>query len=111
MRVHLQIHDAIAFLESVVDEKISSSACDEHGDLLLSPLCPTGWHVPNHERITLQKSKPQPAIAVILGRLEDLTKNLPSQDDAKLVVEIAHRSLATDRLKAEHYAQLVLPTA
>jgi hypothetical protein len=46
--------------------------------------------------LTLQKSKPEPAIAVILGRLEDLTKNLPSQADAKLVVEIAHTSLVTD---------------
>jgi hypothetical protein len=46
--------------------------------------------------LTLQKSKPEPAIAVILVRFEGFTKNLPSQDNAKLVVESAHTSLVTD---------------
>jgi hypothetical protein len=101
VRVHLQIHDAIESLESVVVEKIPKNF--PHRLVTRTVIsCFRSFALPVGTSqimnvLTLQKSQPEPSIAVILGRLEDLTKNLPSQDDAKLVVEIAHTSLATDR--------------
>lgn len=106
-------HDAVELLDGVVVEKMSKNPphrlATRNCDLLLSRLCPAGWHVQNQEPITLQNSEPEPDVAIVRGRLEDYPDRHPLYHEVTLVVEVAETTLVTDRYKAELYAQAQIP--
>lgn len=106
-------HDAVELLDGVVVEKMSKNPAHRLAtrkcDLLLSRLCPAGWHVQNQEPITLQNSEPEPDLAIVRGRLEDYADRHPLGHETTLVVEVAETTLVTDRYKAELYAQAKIP--
>jgi Uma2 family endonuclease len=55
-------------------------------------------------------SEPQPDIAVVIGSWRDYRTRTPSQQDIKLVVEVADSSLQGDRtVKAALYAEAKIP--
>lgn len=106
-------HDGVELLDGVVVEKMSKNPAHRlttrKCDLLLSQLCPTGWHVQNQEPITLQNSEPEPDVAIIRGRLEDYSVRHPLYHEVALVIEVADTTLVTDRYKSELYAQGRIP--
>jgi Uma2 family endonuclease len=107
-------HDAVELLEGVVVEKMPKNPphrlATRKCDLLLSRLCPLGWHVQNQEPITLENSEPEPDVAIVRGRLEDYVDRHPLGHEIELVVEVADTSLVTDRYKAELYAEAKIPS-
>lgn len=106
-------HDSVELLDGVVVEKMSKNPphclTTRKCDLLLSQLCPKGWHVQNQEPITLQNSEPEPDIAVVCGCLDDYASRHPTRHEVALVVEVADTTLVTDRFKAELYALAEIP--
>jgi hypothetical protein len=56
-------HDSVELLDGVVTEKMSKnpphSMATRRCDLALSKIVPSGFHVQNHEPITLQNSEPE----------------------------------------------------
>jgi Uma2 family endonuclease len=54
-------------------------------------------------------SLPEPDLAVTSGAYDDFKKRHPRGDEAMLVVEVAHTSLAIDRVKARVYAKAGVP--
>jgi Uma2 family endonuclease len=77
----------------------------------LERVVPAGWHVTKEEAVVLgPRSKPEPDIAVIRGELEFDTSRDATAADCCLVVEVADRSLATDRgKKLQGYARSGIP--
>lgn len=107
-------HDAVELLDGVVIEKISKNPphrlVTRKCDLVLSKLCPDGWHVQNQEPITLQNSEPEPDITVVRGRMEDYSERHPLHNEVALVVEVSDTTLITDRYKSELYAMAGIPS-
>lgn len=106
-------HDSVELLDGVVTEKRSKNPphriANRRCDLALSKIVPAGWHVQNHEPITLQNSEPEPDVAVIRGELSDYADRHPQIGDIALVVEVADTTLVTDRFKAHLYALAGIP--
>ncbi|MBU6239353.1 MAG: Uma2 family endonuclease, partial [Planctomycetes bacterium] len=106
-------HDAVELLDGVVVEKMPKNPphrlATRKCDLLLSQLCPEGWHVQNQEPITLQNSEPEPDIAVIRGSMESFADRHPLHHEVALVIEVADTTLVTDRYKSELYALAGIP--
>ena len=77
----------------------------------LKRVVPAGWHVTKEEAVVLgPRSKPEPDVAVIRSELEFDTSRDATAADCCLVVEVAERSLATDRgKKLQGYARSGIP--
>ncbi|MEZ6099697.1 MAG: Uma2 family endonuclease [Pirellulaceae bacterium] len=106
-------HDRVELLDGVVTEKMPKNpphrTATRRCDLALSDLAPKGWHVQNQEPITLQRSEPEPDIAIVRGTLEDYNSRHPGVGDIALVIEIADATIVTDRFKAQLYAHAEIP--
>jgi len=106
-------HDAVELLDGVVVKKTCKNPAHRlttrKCDLLLSSLCPAGWHVQNQEPVTLQNSEPEPDVAIVRGRLEDYADRHPLYHEVGLVVKVSETTLVTDRYKIGLYAQAQIP--
>lgn len=60
-------------------------------------------------RFTLANSEPEPDVAIVRGRLDDFSSRHPGPNDVSLVVEVADKTLVTDRFKAQLYAGAGIP--
>jgi Uma2 family endonuclease len=73
--------------------------CEE----LLRNLLPAGWHVRNQAPITLARSEPEPALAIVRGDRRGYRRRHPYAADVGLLIEVSDSSLDTDRLKGKTY--------
>jgi Uma2 family endonuclease len=72
---------------------------------------PAGWHVDTQEPITLERSEPEPDVAVVRGERRDYLERHPGPRETGLVVEVADSSLERDRgFKKRLYAEAGIPT-
>ena len=73
-------------------------------------LLSTGWHAWTHCAITLERSEPEPDVAIVRGEIRDFSKHHPYADSIAVVVEIADSTLKQDRgLKKRIYARAGIP--
>jgi len=77
----------------------------------LERVIPAGWHVAKEEAIVIRpRCKPEPDVAVIRAELEYDSLRDPTAADCCLVVEVADKSLASDRgKKLAVYARAGIP--
>ena len=75
----------------------------------LSRMLPVAWHLRSQEPLTLQRSEPEPDVAVIQGDDEDYAQRHPTLNEIGLVIEVAYSTLAEDRAKASIYAEAEIP--
>jgi Uma2 family endonuclease len=77
----------------------------------LERLIPLAWHVAKEEAIVIRPhGKPEPDVTVIRAELEYDSSRDPTAADCCLVVEVADKSLATDRgKKLAVYARAEIP--
>jgi Uma2 family endonuclease len=105
--------DPIELLDGVLVEPTTKNPphviAVRQGDLALSRMLPSGWHVRNQDPIALSTSVPEPDLVVARGRLQDYGDRHPGSADIGLVIEIAEASLMTDRYKASLYATAGIP--
>jgi Uma2 family endonuclease len=86
------------------------SRCTHLTRKALESLLPPGWYVDSQEPITLAASEPEPDVVVIRGDNADYIDRQPSAGDVPLVIEVAERSLQTDRsAKKRTYAAAGIP--
>ncbi len=77
----------------------------------LERVIPAGWHVAKEEAIVIRpRCKPEPDVAVIRAELEYDSSRDPTAADCCLVVEVADKSLTSDRgKKLAVYARAGIP--
>jgi Uma2 family endonuclease len=76
----------------------------------LERLLPDGWYADSQEPITAPDSEPEPDLFVVRGDPRDYPDRQPGPPDVTLVIEIAERSLRTDRgPKKRTYARAGIP--
>jgi Uma2 family endonuclease len=91
--IHSHLHDAtVCIIEELIRNRLSP-----------------GWTIRVQCAITLSHSEPEPDIAVVAGPVTRYLQEHPSQNDIKLIIEVAESSLARDRLKATIYAEANVP--
>ena len=77
---------------------------------VLSRIAPEGWLISKEDPIVLDRSVPEPDIAVIRGRSEDFRTRHPNAGDVALIVEVAESSRPRDRgEKLRAYAASGIP--
>ena len=106
--------DAVELLEGIIVQKVSKNPPHRIATFItreaLRRLVPLGWYVDEQEPITLDKSEPEPDVAVIRGDTRDYMMRHPGPSDIALVVEIAEATLDRDRiLKRRIYATAEIP--
>jgi Uma2 family endonuclease len=106
--------DPVELLEGVIVEKMPKNPL--HCNVTwktrekLGALVPEGWFVNSQDPITLDKSVPDPDVAVLRGNIDDYLKGHPGVGDIGLVVEVADTSVDRDRiLKKRIYAAAGIP--
>jgi Uma2 family endonuclease len=71
----------------------------------LARMLPDGWHIRSQQPIVIGESEPQPDITIVRGHYADYLRRHPGAGDIGWVLEVADRSLSTDRrIKAALYA-------
>jgi Uma2 family endonuclease len=71
---------------------------------------PKGWHCRSQSAITTDVSEPEPDVAVVRGVERDYSAAHPRPRDVGLIVEVADRSVQTDRdLKGPLYGRVGIP--
>jgi Uma2 family endonuclease len=76
----------------------------------LERLVVSGWYVDSQEPITTPDSEPEPDVFVAREDVADEPSRHPAASEVALVVEVADRSLATDRgTKKRLYARASIP--
>jgi Uma2 family endonuclease len=106
-------HDRLELIDGWVVEKMAKGPAHEYAtgrcEELLRERLPPGWHVRNQAPVTLARSEPEPDLTVALGERGAYRHRHPSSREIALVVEVADTTLATDRLKANTYAEAGIP--
>ena len=70
-----------------------------------------GFHARDHSPLDLSEhDQPQPAVALVRGKVGDYAQRHPTGAETLLVVEVAQSSLTHDRRKAAVYARASIPT-
>lgn len=78
---------------------------------LFIPIAPAGYHVRQESSIQADEfSLPEPDVEVIRGRLRDFLPDVPTLDNAALLVEVSHNTLKADSgVKLHRYAAARVP--
>jgi Uma2 family endonuclease len=77
---------------------------------LIAATLPTGWTIRMQLPILLERSEPEPDVAVVRGKRADYKHRHPSAGDVGLLIETAESSLELDRTeKAIVYASARIP--
>src|SRR5262249_9952154 len=94
--------DRVELLEGVIVQKVSKNpphrTAKELTRQILDTVIPPNWYVAEQEPITLQRSEPEPDIAVIRGDPRRYAKRHPGPADVGFVMEIADSTLDRDRV-------------
>jgi Uma2 family endonuclease len=107
--------DHVEMLEGILVCKMSKNSAHRIGTRLLrealeAVIPAADWYVETQEPITLERSEPEPDIAVIRGRTTDYPAAHPKAADVMLVVEVADASLERDLdWKRRIYAEAGIP--
>lgn len=100
--------DRVELLEGWIVEKMNQKTA--HGFVVgfltqwLGDRLGSGWIARCQLPITLDRSEPEPDIAVVRGSHSDYRNRHPSGSDCRLVIEVADTSVPGDRAKAKIYA-------
>ncbi|MBE7436975.1 MAG: Uma2 family endonuclease [Spirochaetales bacterium] len=98
-------------IEGMVLEKMPKSPLHTTTVLRLlkafSERMPTGLHLRSEQPLTLERSEPEPDLAVVAGSVDDYASAHPRT--AELVIEVSVSTLAEDRAMAEIYASAGIP--
>ncbi|WP_169978538.1 Uma2 family endonuclease [Tautonia rosea] len=78
----------------------------------LESLIPPAFHVQQQQLVAMctEHSTPEPHLAVLRGRPEDVPDNFPTTADLVLMVEVADSSIALHRDQADDFARKEVPT-
>ncbi|QDT39078.1 Uma2 family endonuclease [Stratiformator vulcanicus] len=68
-----------------------------HVEKLINGLLPSGYFTSEQAPIVFDDSEPEPDVGVIRGLLTDYRESKPRASDAAMLIEIASRSLLSDR--------------
>jgi Uma2 family endonuclease len=76
----------------------------------LSQLELSGWHLRAQQPVALERSAPQPDLAIVRGGQDDYASRHPGPSEIGLVIEIAETTVDVDRnRKAQIYADAAIP--
>ena len=105
----LTSEDSVELLEGWIVEKMNQRPIHGYIVRVLNELfmrkLPSGWLCQCQLPITVQRSEPEPDIAIIRGSQADFRDHHPSGSDCKLVIEVADTSIERDRSKTSIYRE------